>query len=107
MAAYMKKLDDFLEEKNPLTEQMGKLEQTTGMKKKHQAFGTLGAATLLSARLSCFLSVFSGLVFLLPPCVFHCTLPAFGGIILLWFIFGFGASLLCSVIGFIYPAYRS
>ncbi|XP_065189047.1 receptor expression-enhancing protein 5-like [Sycon ciliatum] len=70
MAAYLERVNAFLDSENPVTEQMNKITEKTGVKKQHQFF-------------------------------------AFVGVILLWFIFGYGASLLCSVIGFIYPAYRS
>ena len=35
------------------------------------------------------------------------TSLAVGAVIVLWLIFGYGAQLLCQVIGFLYPAYKS
>ncbi|XP_035268395.1 receptor expression-enhancing protein 6-like isoform X3 [Anguilla anguilla] len=69
-AKLKERVEKFLNEKNFVTDFLGKIEEKTGIKKKFLAIGAVSVTGL-------------------------------------YLIFGYGASLLCNLIGFVYPAYYS
>ncbi|XP_064187454.1 receptor expression-enhancing protein 6-like isoform X2 [Anguilla rostrata] len=69
-AKLKERVEKFLNEKNFVTDFLGKIEEKTGIKKKILAIGAVSVTGL-------------------------------------YLIFGYGASLLCNLIGFVYPAYYS
>ncbi|KAL4634827.1 receptor expression-enhancing protein 6-like isoform X2 [Arapaima gigas] len=69
-AKLKERAEKFLNEKNFVTDILGKIEEKTGIKKRYLAAGTVSVTGL-------------------------------------YLIFGYGASLLCNLIGFLYPAYFS
>ncbi|XP_018601275.1 receptor expression-enhancing protein 6-like isoform X2 [Scleropages formosus] len=69
-AKLKERAERFLNEKNLVTDILGKIEEKTGIKKRYLAAGTVSVTGL-------------------------------------YLIFGYGASLLCNLIGFMYPAYFS
>ncbi|XP_061834462.1 receptor expression-enhancing protein 6-like [Nerophis lumbriciformis] len=70
LSSLKERAENFLNEKNVVTDFLGKLEEKTGIKKKILAAGAVSATGL-------------------------------------YLVYGYGASLVCNLIGFVYPAYFS
>ena len=101
---YREKLEKFLDEKNAFTDVLGKVEAKTGVKK---LYIFLGKRSSLAVKFPLFrhplhlVWVSSDRAFL-SFCI-QGVIAAFA----LYLVFGYGADLIVTVLGFAYPAYQS
>lgn len=90
------KLDNWLQEKNFFTDVLEKVESKTGVKRIYIFLGkNLVVGVFLCRGFS--------------ACEIHMLLPSLGlvAVFALYLVFGYGADLIVTALGFAYPAYQS
>jgi len=90
------KLDAWLQEKNFFTDVLEKVEKKTGVKKIYLFLGN----NVYAIQWTLLFSVVN-------PEVVLSTISGLVGIFALYLVFGYGADLIVTVLGFAYPAYQS
>lgn len=90
------KLDAWLQEKNFFTDVLEKVEKKTGVKKIYLFLGN----NVYAIQWTLLFSV-------VYPEVVLSTISGLVGIFALYLVFGYGADLIVTVLGFAYPAYQS